>query len=203
MRRQRSSDGGPSGSRATASSGCGRRSSRTGRDRPAQPMGWAGVAPCGPTAATERSGQWLATGMTRCTGNRCRRRSSNCTRATAAAASSRRPPIPRPIWAVAKLARRFTALVRNCGISRCATADAHPVSELAAWLAEARACGVRAIATFAAGIEQDAAAVRAALTTPWSSGQAEGQINRLKLRKRQSYGRAGLDLLQQRVLLAA
>ena len=38
---------------------------------------------------------------------------------------------------------------------------------------------------------------------PWSSGQAEGQVNRRKLLKRQSYGRAGFDLLRQRVLLAA
>ena len=35
------------------------------------------------------------------------------------------------------------------------------------------------------------------------SGQAEGQVNRLKLLKRQSYGRAGFDLLRQRVLMAA
>ena len=44
--------------------------------------------------------------------------------------------------------------------------------------------------------------LRAALTEPWSSGQAEGQINRLKLSKRQSSGRAGLDLLQRRMVLA-
>jgi transposase len=49
----------------------------------------------------------------------------------------------------------------------------------------------------------DGAAVRAALTEPWSNGQAEGQVNRLKLLKRQSYGRAGFDLLRRRVLLAA
>ncbi len=60
-----------------------------------------------------------------------------------------------------------------------------------------------AIQTFAAGLEQDGAAVRAALTEPWSSGQAEGQVNRLKLLKRQSYGRASFDLLRRRVLLAA
>jgi len=45
--------------------------------------------------------------------------------------------------------------------------------------------------------------VRAALTTLWSSGQAEGQITRLNLTKRQSYGRAGFDLLRRRVLIAA
>ena len=67
----------------------------------------------------------------------------------------------------------------------------------------ARACGVAAIETFAAGLEQDGAAVRAALTESWSSGQAEGQVNRLKLLKRQSYGRAGFDLLRRRVLLTA
>jgi transposase len=62
---------------------------------------------------------------------------------------------------------------------------------------------VAAVETFAAGLEQDGTAVRAALTTPWSSGQAEGQINRLKLLKRQMYGRAGVDLLRRRTLLAA
>jgi transposase len=45
--------------------------------------------------------------------------------------------------------------------------------------------------------------VRAALELPWSNGQVEGQINRLKLLKRQMYGRAGLDLLERRALPAA
>jgi transposase len=49
----------------------------------------------------------------------------------------------------------------------------------------------------------DIAAVRAALTEPWSSGQAEGQINRLKLIKRQGYGPADLDLLKRHSVLAA
>lgn len=45
--------------------------------------------------------------------------------------------------------------------------------------------------------------MRAAMTLPWSSGQAEGQITKLKLIKRQMYGRAGFDLLRRRVLLAS
>ena len=44
---------------------------------------------------------------------------------------------------------------------------------------------------------------QAALTTPWSSGQAEGQITRFNLIKRQMYGRASFNLLRRRVLLAA
>ena len=70
-------------------------------------------------------------------------------------------------------------------------------------MAEAMACGTPVIATFASGLDGDNVAVRAAVTEPWSSGQAEGQINRLKLIKRQSYGRASLDLLKRRLVLAA
>jgi hypothetical protein len=103
---------------------------------------------------------------------------------------------------VAGLARRFTALVRGSGTSRKADPDA-ALADLEAWLADARTSGLRAVETFAAGLEQDGPAVRAALTTPWSSGQAEGQITRLKLLKRQMYGRAGFDLLRHRTLLAA
>jgi transposase len=103
---------------------------------------------------------------------------------------------------VARLARRLTALVRGCGVNPKVGPEAARVA-LTTWLADARACGVRALETFAAGLEQDGAAIRAALTTPWSSGQAEGQITRLKLIKRQMYGRASFDLLRRRVLLAA
>jgi transposase len=103
---------------------------------------------------------------------------------------------------VAALARRFTALVRGCGASRKADPEV-ALRELGTWLTDARTSGVRAVETFAAGLEQDGAAIRSALTTPWSSGQAEGQITRLKLIKRQMYGRAGFDLLRRRVLIAA
>jgi transposase len=47
---------------------------------------------------------------------------------------------------------------------------------------------------------RDAAAVTAAVTLPWSNGQVEGQIHRLKLVKRQMYGRAKFNLLRRRVL---
>ncbi|MBP2232598.1 transposase [Azospirillum agricola] len=70
-------------------------------------------------------------------------------------------------------------------------------------LTDALSCGIPAVETFAAGLRQDEAAVKAALATPWSSGQAEGQVNKLKLIKRQMYGRANFDLLRRRVLLAA
>ena len=62
---------------------------------------------------------------------------------------------------------------------------------------------MRVVESFAANLDQDGCAVRAALSLPWSSSQAEGQINRLKLLKRSMYGRAKLDLLRRRFLLAA
>ena len=55
---------------------------------------------------------------------------------------------------------------------------------------------------FAAGIERDKAAVKAGLTWSINNGQVEGQVTKLKLIKRQMYGRAGFALLRQRVLHA-
>ena len=68
------------------------------------------------------------------------------------------------------------------------------------WLGQAR---LSLLASFANGITKDKAAVAAALTSPWSNGQTEGQITKLKLVKRQMYGRGKLDLLQARVIGAA
>lgn len=102
---------------------------------------------------------------------------------------------------VAGLARRFTMLIRACGLDGERPADA--AGELDRWLLETRSCGVAALETFAAGLAQDGAAVRAALTTSWSNAQAEGQISRLKMLKRTMYGRASFALLRRRVLIAA
>jgi hypothetical protein len=52
----------------------------------------------------------------------------------------------------------------------------------------------------ARSLRQDDAAVIAALTTPWSTGQCEGQIRRVKLMNRSGYGSAKWDLLRQRIL---
>jgi len=50
--------------------------------------------------------------------------------------------------------------------------------------------------------QEDLTAVTAGLTLPWSNGAVEGHGNRLKLLKRQGYGRAGVGLLRQRVMQA-
>ena len=102
----------------------------------------------------------------------------------------------------AALVRRLAGLVRGCGVGGEAAVRA-PIASFKSWLADALKSGVSAVATFAAGLMQDGAAVKAALTTPWSSGQTEGQVNKLKLLKRQTFGRAKFDLLRRRVLLAA
>jgi transposase len=59
------------------------------------------------------------------------------------------------------------------------------------------------VSSFASGVMKDEAAVRNAIVSPWSNGQTEGQITKLKLVKRQMYGRAKIDLLQARLIGAA
>ena len=68
------------------------------------------------------------------------------------------------------------------------------------WLEDVGHTGINSLLSFAEGIKQDLPAVTNALSLPWSNGQLEGQINRLKLIKRQMYGRANFDLLRIRVL---
>lgn len=80
----------------------------------------------------------------------------------------------------------FHAMIR-----RKAEADLDP------WIERAR---VSLVASFANGVVKDIAAVRAAIVSQWSNGQTEGQITKLKLVKRQMYGRGKLDLLQARLI---
>jgi transposase len=71
------------------------------------------------------------------------------------------------------------------------------------WLAQAQDSTLPAFRNFARKLDSDNNAVRAAMTLPWSTGQVEGQINRLKMIKRQMFGRANFDLLNRRFMLAA
>jgi transposase len=70
------------------------------------------------------------------------------------------------------------------------------------WLARAAKSAVGAFQRFAKGLRDDYDAVKAGVTLPWSQGPVEGQITRLKLLKRQMFGRAGLALLERRFMLA-
>jgi transposase len=71
------------------------------------------------------------------------------------------------------------------------------------WLTAVQGCGMAELERFGRGIEQDKAAVSAALSLPYSNGVVEGHVNRLKLIKRMMYGRAEFPLLRQRVLHVA
>jgi transposase len=68
------------------------------------------------------------------------------------------------------------------------------------WLEQCEQCGVSELVGFAQGLRRDYAAVKASLRYRWSQGVVEGHINRLKMLKRQMYGRAGFALLRKRVL---
>lgn len=87
------------------------------------------------------------------------------------------------------LAQDFQTMVRQ----RIPTA-------LDGWVARCVQSEIAELQTFAKGLQQEYASIQAALSEPWSSGQVEGQVTRLKLVKRQMYGRAKCDLLRKRVL---
>jgi transposase len=95
------------------------------------------------------------------------------------------------VGAAYTLGQRFAGLVRQ-----------REAEGLPGWLEAAEGSEVSEIARFAAGIRRDQRAVVAALELPWSNGQTEGHVNRLKLVKRQMYGRGSLQLLKQRLLAA-
>ena len=70
------------------------------------------------------------------------------------------------------------------------------------WINQAAQGPFPEVRGFATGLLNDFAAVRNGLTQHWSSGAVEGTVNRIKMIKRQMYGRAKLDLLRKRVLLS-
>ncbi|MGW5172663.1 transposase [Streptomyces nodosus] len=70
------------------------------------------------------------------------------------------------------------------------------------WITEATGTNLAGIGNFASGLNNELDAVTAGLTTDWNSGPVEGAVNRIKMLKRQMFGRAGCNLLRKRVLLA-
>ncbi|GFE69058.1 hypothetical protein CFPU101_16680 [Chroococcus sp. FPU101] len=92
---------------------------------------------------------------------------------------------------VIRLARDFADLIRQ-----------RKPEKFDLWLERAIQSQIRPFQRFAEGLKEDYQAVKFAMTLNVSNGQVEGQINRLKMLKRQMYGRAGLDLLSRRFLLA-
>jgi transposase len=74
--------------------------------------------------------------------------------------------------------------------------------DLNGWLKDAEESNSSAMRSFAVGLRKDLDAVRAGLTEEWSNGPVEGFIHKLKLLKRQGYGRAGFELLRARMLAA-
>jgi transposase len=88
-----------------------------------------------------------------------------------------------------QLAMRFRGLLMGGAIEK-----------LDVWLQDGQLSGIYAMQRFARAARQNFAAVRNAVLEPWSNGQTEGQINRLKAIKRAMYGRGGIELLRARMI---
>lgn len=92
--------------------------------------------------------------------------------------------------AVTRHVRSFATMMRDLRGDR-----------LPAWIDDVRGSGLPTLVQYADGLALDLEAVTAGLSVSWSSGQAEGQNTRVKLIKRQGYGRANFDLLRKKILL--
>ncbi len=91
---------------------------------------------------------------------------------------------------------RFAALI-------CKRDEPRQEERLTQWLADIAGSRIPELTAFVVKLRQDLAAVRAGLTLPWSQGQTEGQILKLKMLRRQMYGRGNFDLIRKRALHAA
>ena len=143
-------------------------------------------------------------------------------RKTPADASSKTPPLPTPRQAAFLFLRRLEKLRVQEQETLAQLRQIHPEVDLAydlvqqfarmvrtrtgekldAWLAQIESSNLPEFQSFAAGIEKDKDAVRAGLTWLISNGMVEGHVTKLKLIKRQGYGKAGFPLLRKRVLHA-
>lgn len=130
------------------------------------------------------------------------------------------PPAPRVVtrWILSRPETlteieqlRLKAVLTNCpeldALTGHVRSFAHMLTErqgerLPQWLDAVRQDDLPSLHTLAAGIDRDRDAVIAGLTLPWNSGVVEGHVNRIKMLKRQMFGRAGFGLLRKRVLLA-
>jgi transposase len=90
--------------------------------------------------------------------------------------------------------------VQRLGLQFRAMLRWRTAKRLSAWIHTAVASPFRFLGQFANTLRRDLVAVKLSIIKPWSNGPIEGHINRLKMIKRQMYGRAGFALLKARVL---
>src|SRR5262249_2698761 len=88
-----------------------------------------------------------------------------------------------------EISQRFNNMVRE-----------RDANQLDSWLDSAEKSDLPELSNFAEGLKREKESIIAAITLKWSNAQCEGQVNRLKLIKRQMFGRAKIDLLKQRVI---
>jgi transposase len=144
-----------------------------GHRRARQPLPTVAEPPCQPL--TPRRATWLVL-----------RRKEKRTEAEAQQLAQLRAQQAEVAEAV-DLAQDFATLVRQ-----------RQPAQLDPWLQRATTSTLEALQRFASGLRDDYEAVKAGVTLPWSTGPVEGHINRLKMLKRQMFGRARLDLLSRR-----
>lgn len=106
--------------------------------------------------------------------------------------------LPTTVDELKRLSPQFAAL-RSFAMSFRGILRGRNPARLDGWIDRARASGLHCLRQFAITLKNDIEAARNAILEPWSNGQTEGQINKLKTLKRAMYGRAGIALLRARM----
>ena len=180
---------------------------------------WRELRERGFTGTSRAVSRWAAAQRTTPAPTTPRRHRSATTERTASRAG-RQPSVPRLAWLLVRdpgaLDDAEQHLLAQLQAVSVPAATAYPLlqaigriikdkvpDDLDGWLQHAAECDVPEIVTFAAGLQRERTELLAALRLPWSTGPVEGQITRLKLVKRQGYGRTGLEMLKRRFLRAA
>jgi len=148
----------------------------------------AGVAPSGVSIPSPRQVSWWLLYPEKAQSQAYRRQGDQTTNQIQALIETFQE-VSHPVRAVASRSREFVEIMANRQADR-----------LDRWLEEASNENVPELTQFVKSLRQDYDAVHGALHSEWSNGQVEGQVNRLKMIKRQMYGKAGFKLLRQRVL---
>ncbi len=91
-------------------------------------------------------------------------------------------------------------IAQQLALEFCRILKTQKKSQLSSWFTQVHESGAAELLRMVAGMEANAAAICEAISSRWSNGVVEGHVNRLKMLKRQMYGRAGFELLRQRVM---
>lgn len=97
----------------------------------------------------------------------------------------------------------LSSILRNCHIDFRKILKNGCPNQLDIWIKNTQSTGRKKLVSFCEGLKKDLLAVKDAILYDWTNGLVEGNVNRLKNKKREMYGRGGFELLRRKVCLSS